>query len=137
DSAIHLVVIVRSPGDHCRRVAHNELSQCRETLKRTAGSLRGPDRLGRNSATTPNLLCDCVLCCRGMFRLDRGSKAPFDTAAGSPGCSAPLRVGVAAAVERALTVPLAGHHRALLCAADICASAPSPELAARLAPAYR
>lgn len=41
---------------------------------------------------------------------------------------------VATAVERALTVPLQGHHRALLCAADICATAPSPELAARLAP---
>ncbi len=41
---------------------------------------------------------------------------------------------VAAAVERALEVPLSGHHRALLCAADISASAPSLELAARLAP---
>jgi UDP-glucose 4-epimerase len=41
---------------------------------------------------------------------------------------------VATAVERALTVPLQGHHRALLCAADICATAPSLELAARLAP---
>jgi UDP-glucose 4-epimerase len=41
---------------------------------------------------------------------------------------------VAAAVQQALTVPLQGHHRALLCAADISASAPSLELAARLAP---
>jgi nucleoside-diphosphate-sugar epimerase len=41
---------------------------------------------------------------------------------------------VAAAVERALTVPLQGHHRVLLCAADICASAPSLDLAARAAP---
>jgi nucleoside-diphosphate-sugar epimerase len=41
---------------------------------------------------------------------------------------------VAAAVHRALTVPLAGHHRALLCAAGIAATAPSLELAARLAP---
>jgi nucleoside-diphosphate-sugar epimerase len=41
---------------------------------------------------------------------------------------------VAVAVERALTVPLTGHHRALLCAADISASAPSLELATRLAP---
>ena len=41
---------------------------------------------------------------------------------------------VAAAVDRALTVPLAGHHRMLLCAADISATAPSLELAARLAP---
>ena len=41
---------------------------------------------------------------------------------------------VAAAVRRALTVPLDGHHRALLCAADIAATAPSLELAARLAP---
>ena len=39
------------------------------------------------------------------------------------------------AVSQALTVPLSGHHRALLCAADICGSAPSLELAARLAPA--
>ena len=39
---------------------------------------------------------------------------------------------VAAAVHRALTVPLAGHHRALLCAADIAATAPSLELATRL-----
>jgi nucleoside-diphosphate-sugar epimerase len=41
---------------------------------------------------------------------------------------------VAAAVELALAVPLAGHHRALLCAADISATAPGPELAARIAP---
>ena len=40
---------------------------------------------------------------------------------------------VATAVEKALTVPLAGHHRALLCAADIAASTPSLDLAARLA----
>jgi hypothetical protein len=31
-------------------------------------------------------------------------------------------------------VPLEGHHRAILCAADIAGSAPSLELAARLAP---
>jgi nucleoside-diphosphate-sugar epimerase len=41
---------------------------------------------------------------------------------------------VAAAVGQALTVPLAGHHRVLLCAARIAATAPSLELAARLAP---
>jgi nucleoside-diphosphate-sugar epimerase len=41
---------------------------------------------------------------------------------------------VATAVEQALTVPLTGHHRALLCAADISATAPSLDLAARLAP---
>ncbi|HEX3493696.1 MAG TPA: NAD(P)-dependent oxidoreductase [Streptosporangiaceae bacterium] len=41
---------------------------------------------------------------------------------------------VARAVELALSVPLAGHHRALLCAADIAATAPSLDLAARLAP---
>ena len=41
---------------------------------------------------------------------------------------------VAAAVHQALTVPLHGHHRALLCAPDIAASAPGPELARRLAP---
>jgi UDP-glucose 4-epimerase len=41
---------------------------------------------------------------------------------------------VATAVEKALTVPLAGHHRALLCAADIAATAPSLDLAARLPP---
>jgi nucleoside-diphosphate-sugar epimerase len=41
---------------------------------------------------------------------------------------------VAAAVGRALTVPLAGHHRALLCAPGLAGTAPSLELAARLAP---
>jgi UDP-glucose 4-epimerase len=41
---------------------------------------------------------------------------------------------VVTAVGQALTVSLAGHHRALLCAADIAASAPSLGLAARLAP---
>jgi UDP-glucose 4-epimerase len=41
---------------------------------------------------------------------------------------------VAIAVAQALTVPLAGHHRALLCAADISATAPSLDLVARLAP---
>jgi UDP-glucose 4-epimerase len=38
------------------------------------------------------------------------------------------------AVEMALTVPLAGHHRALLCAADIAATEPSLDIAARLTP---
>lgn len=41
---------------------------------------------------------------------------------------------VARAVELALSVPLTGHHRAVLCAADIAATAPSLDLAARLAP---
>ena len=41
---------------------------------------------------------------------------------------------VAAAVGQALTVPLAGHHRILLCAAGIAATAPALDLAARLAP---
>ena len=41
---------------------------------------------------------------------------------------------VAAAVVHALTVPVAGHHRALPCAAYISATAPSLEMAARLAP---
>jgi UDP-glucose 4-epimerase len=41
---------------------------------------------------------------------------------------------VTAAVGRALTVPVAGHHRALLCARSIDATAPSLELACRLAP---
>jgi UDP-glucose 4-epimerase len=41
---------------------------------------------------------------------------------------------VAAAVELALTVPLSGHHRALLCAADIAATQPSLAIAAQLAP---
>ena len=38
-------------------------------------------------------------------------------------------------VERSLTAPLEGHHRALLCAADIAATSPSLDMAARLAPA--
>ena len=42
---------------------------------------------------------------------------------------------VATAVQRALTVPLAGHHRLLLCAADIAATEPGLDIAARLAPA--
>jgi nucleoside-diphosphate-sugar epimerase len=41
---------------------------------------------------------------------------------------------VAAAVRQALTVPLTGHHRILLCAADIAATAPSLDIATRLAP---
>jgi UDP-glucose 4-epimerase len=41
---------------------------------------------------------------------------------------------VAAAVSRAVEVRLSGHHRALLCAADIAGSAPSLELARRLCP---
>jgi UDP-glucose 4-epimerase len=41
---------------------------------------------------------------------------------------------VAAGVQLALTVPLAGQHRALLCAADISATASSLDLVARLAP---
>jgi UDP-glucose 4-epimerase len=41
---------------------------------------------------------------------------------------------VAAAVDRALTVPVDGHHRLLLCAAGIAATAPSLDLAARFAP---
>jgi nucleoside-diphosphate-sugar epimerase len=41
---------------------------------------------------------------------------------------------VATAVELALTVPWSGHHRALLCAADISATEPGLRLAARLAP---
>lgn len=40
---------------------------------------------------------------------------------------------VALAVSLALTVPLAGHHRLLLCAADIAASRPSLDLVAQLA----
>ncbi|MDR2984378.1 MAG: NAD(P)-dependent oxidoreductase [Nocardiopsaceae bacterium] len=40
---------------------------------------------------------------------------------------------VATAVELALTVPLIGHHRALLCAADIAATNPSVASAAQLA----
>jgi UDP-glucose 4-epimerase len=42
---------------------------------------------------------------------------------------------VATAVQQALTVPLAGHHRLLLCARDIAATEPSLAVAARLAPA--
>ena len=41
---------------------------------------------------------------------------------------------VASAVELALTVPLAGHHRVTVCAADIAATRPSLEMAAQLAP---
>ena len=41
---------------------------------------------------------------------------------------------VATAVQQALTVPLAGHQRVLLCAADIAATEPSLDIAARLAP---
>lgn len=41
---------------------------------------------------------------------------------------------VAAAVEQGLTVRLSGHHRALLCAADISASACTLEMVDRLAP---
>lgn len=41
---------------------------------------------------------------------------------------------VADAVRRALEVPLAGHHRVLLCAADIAATEPSLDVAARVAP---
>lgn len=41
---------------------------------------------------------------------------------------------VAEAVALALTARLTGHHRALLCAADIAATAPSLEMAARLTP---
>jgi nucleoside-diphosphate-sugar epimerase len=41
---------------------------------------------------------------------------------------------VVAAVDCALAVPLSGHHRALLCATDIAGSAPSLQLAGRLAP---
>jgi UDP-glucose 4-epimerase len=41
---------------------------------------------------------------------------------------------VAAAVDLALTVPVGGHHRVLLCATGIAATVPSLELAARLAP---
>jgi UDP-glucose 4-epimerase len=42
---------------------------------------------------------------------------------------------VATAVQQALTVPLAGHHRLVLCAADIAATEPSLDIAARLTPA--
>jgi UDP-glucose 4-epimerase len=41
---------------------------------------------------------------------------------------------VATAVGLAVTVPLTGHHRALLCASDIAATQPSLDMAARLAP---
>ena len=41
---------------------------------------------------------------------------------------------VAAAAELALAAGLTGHQRALLCADGIAASAPSLEMAARLAP---
>jgi UDP-glucose 4-epimerase len=41
---------------------------------------------------------------------------------------------VADAVRRALDVPLAGHHRVLLCAADIAATEPSLVVAVRVAP---
>lgn len=41
---------------------------------------------------------------------------------------------VAGAVRRALDVPLAGHHRVLLCAADIAATQPSLAVVARVAP---
>jgi nucleoside-diphosphate-sugar epimerase len=41
---------------------------------------------------------------------------------------------VATAVQQALTVPLEGHHRIVLCAADIAATEPSLVIAARLAP---
>jgi UDP-glucose 4-epimerase len=41
---------------------------------------------------------------------------------------------VATAVELALTVPLTGHHRLLLCADDIAATEPALAMAARLAP---
>jgi UDP-glucose 4-epimerase len=40
---------------------------------------------------------------------------------------------VATAVRQALTVPLSGHHRMLLCAADIAATEPALDMAARLA----
>jgi UDP-glucose 4-epimerase len=42
---------------------------------------------------------------------------------------------VATAVQQALTVPLTGHHRVLLCARDIAATQPSLDIAARVAPA--
>jgi nucleoside-diphosphate-sugar epimerase len=41
---------------------------------------------------------------------------------------------VARAVELTLQVPLAGHHRVLLCASDIAATRPSIDMAAQLAP---
>lgn len=44
---------------------------------------------------------------------------------------------VAAAVGRALTTPVVGHHRALLCAQDIAGTASSLELVRRFAPGVR
>jgi UDP-glucose 4-epimerase len=41
---------------------------------------------------------------------------------------------VATAVELALTVPLTGHHRALLCATDIAATRPSLDMVALVSP---
>jgi nucleoside-diphosphate-sugar epimerase len=41
---------------------------------------------------------------------------------------------VATAAALAVAVPLTGHHRALLCAADIAATAPSRQMAASIAP---
>jgi UDP-glucose 4-epimerase len=41
---------------------------------------------------------------------------------------------VATATAQAVQVPLTGHHRLLLCAAAIAATAPAMEMAARLAP---
>jgi UDP-glucose 4-epimerase len=41
---------------------------------------------------------------------------------------------VASAVQAALTVPLEGHHRAILCADSIAATAPALEMTARVAP---
>ena len=41
---------------------------------------------------------------------------------------------VADAVRRALEAPLAGHHRVLLCAADIAATGPSLVMAGRFTP---
>ena len=41
---------------------------------------------------------------------------------------------VATATAQALTVPLTGHHRVLLCAPDIAATAPAMNMAARLTP---
>jgi UDP-glucose 4-epimerase len=41
---------------------------------------------------------------------------------------------VAGAVQRALDVPLAGHHRAVLCAADIAATEPGLVMAGRFTP---
>lgn len=41
---------------------------------------------------------------------------------------------VATAVRQALTAPVSGHHRMVLCAADIAATEPSLSMTARLAP---